>query len=186
MRPKLIVLVVVLVLVIGGGVTALVLLTRPDEAAGPGRYHPIARTPTSCFSLSDATFKFTLVGSFPVRDGTTALECGAIGRDGENGPVADVIKEVFPDPGGVRTAEDREARDDGTPLSGTGFENDPYVGYTTHQDANGDDSDDCTVEYRRSNEWVELDFSLLPGVSDQASCRKLVMPYARPFYTSIG
>ncbi|HJP80557.1 MAG TPA: hypothetical protein VJ914_40170 [Pseudonocardiaceae bacterium] len=181
-----IVLVAVLVLVVGGGVTALILLTRPSEAAGPGRYHPLVKNPSSCSALSDATFGFNIV-TYPPKDGTIAQECFGMARTADNTPVVDVFREIFPDPGGVSAAENREARGDGTPLSGTGFENDPFVGYLSYVDPSDDEKiDHCTVEYRRSNEWVKLDFSLLPNVSDLASCQKLVVPYARPFYTLIG
>lgn len=181
-RPKLIVILVVFVLLVGGGVTALILLTRPDEAAAAGRYHQINPVPTSCHALTNPTFSFTIIGAFPPRDGTTAEQCVGEGHDSDGGPVASVTWEVFPDPGGVRAAQNRAARSDGTPLSGTGFENDPYVGYA----ADTGQGDNCTVEFRRSNEWVEIDFSYLPKVTDLASCRKLVIPYAKPLYTSVG
>jgi hypothetical protein len=187
MRPKLIVLLVVLVLVIGGGITALILLTRPSEADAPGRYHSLVENPKSCSSLSDSTFGFTTIATYPRQDGTTAQQCFGMAPTPDNIPVVDVFREDFPDPGSVNTAQSREQRSDGTPLSGTGFENDPYVGYTSRLDPyDSEKIDDCTVEYRRSNEWIKLDFSYLPGVSDLASCRKLVVPYAQPFYASIG
>ena len=187
MRPKVIVVLVVLVLAIGGGVTALILLTRPTEASAPGRYHRLVENPKSCGSLSDPTFGFTTLAAYRPQDGTIAQQCFGMAPTPDNTPVVDVFKETFSDPGGVSAAQNREQRGDGTPLSGTGFENDPYVGYASHLDPyDSEKVDDCTVEYRRSNEWVKLDFTYLPGVSDLASCRKLVMPYARPFYSSIG
>lgn len=191
-RTGLIVLIVVLVVVVvGGGTTALVLLTGKggdtSNASGP------AGAPTPVSSSTPAPYRYQKVianctqldgGPFTFIPKNPAMSQGQIvggecaGSTQLNGEEVGVGVEfmIFNTANGVAAAAQSARQDGGQQVSGTGFENPPYVNFTG----------ECMIDYSRSNEAIKLQFMGLPGVHDQASCNSIGMTYAQQYYKLIG
>ncbi|HEX4221412.1 MAG TPA: hypothetical protein VHZ97_03555 [Pseudonocardiaceae bacterium] len=175
------VLIVVLALVIVGGVTTgVILLAKNKNKSTPavsnsqaaGRY----KQPVPCDKLNGGPFTFdTPAHVEPAAYGLT-LGCAGQAQDSAN---VVITLDVLTGPDAVTEAKTRVVTALGPQIDGTGFENAPYVYY----DAN---NQICDVQYARSNEDAQLSFLGLPGVTDQASCVRVAMPYAQQYYKLIG
>lgn len=192
-RTGLIVLIVALVVVVlGGGTTALVLLTGksgsntgtasgPTSASAPtsSSAPPVRRyqqPPANCTQLNGGPFSFIPKNPMMSDGDLVGGECaGSTQMNGEEVGIA-VEYMIFNTPNGVEAAAQSTSQAGGRQVSGTGFENAPYVNF------NGE----CVVDYSRSNEAIKLQFISLPGVTDAASCESVAMPYAQQYYKLIG
>ncbi|HEX4221411.1 MAG TPA: hypothetical protein VHZ97_03550 [Pseudonocardiaceae bacterium] len=193
-KPKagIVVLIVALALVVvGGGTTALVLLTKAKHdnttqvVATPTTSSPATPTTSTvlryqhmppCGQLNSAPFSFTKPQQAVNQDDTSGLCDG--GLAGQSGAEVSVQMQIFNGPNGVDGAAQwaKEMSGGGQQVSGTGFENAPYVTFPAV----------CEISYTRSNEYVLLEFEPLPGVTDLASCRTVGMTYAQQLYKLIG
>ncbi|HJP79659.1 MAG TPA: hypothetical protein VJ914_35635 [Pseudonocardiaceae bacterium] len=186
-KPKtgLIVLIVVVALVVvGGGVTALILLTGgkassnasghttapATPSASAGRY----QKPPACTKLNGGPFTFQPSGITKTSTWNVAEACQGTGAGGT--ALAATIQ-VMTSSDGVANAKRVAGTVDGQQVSGSGFENAPYMSFFDGS---------CIVDYARSNEEVTLQFMFIPGVTDVSSCTSAVMPYAKQYYTMIG
>lgn len=179
-------IVVVALLLVGGGVTALMLLNRPAPQArvpapkrapvADGRYQTLTR----CARLTSPPFTFDPKDATGTWEGRTVNVCmGTVGvrrvtvamtlYSGPNAEAKAVLGSV-PSP----------SEGDFQRQNGTGFENSPFVGY------NGDYGPLCTATYRRSNIDVRIDFPTMSGVADTPGCVNAIMPYVKQLYALIG
>ncbi|HEY4460353.1 MAG TPA: hypothetical protein VGN81_38945 [Pseudonocardiaceae bacterium] len=192
-RTGLIVLIVVLVVVVvGGGTTALVLFTggksgNTSSASGPtsgpaptsskapqvNRYQ---KPPANCTQLNGGPFNFIPKNPLMSEGDLVGGECS--GSTQINGAEVGAAVEymIFNTPNGVEAAAQSASQGGGQQVSGTGFENAPYVSFTG----------ECMIDYSRSNEAIKLQFLDLPGVTDAASCQSVGMTYAQQYYKLIG
>lgn len=183
-RTGLIVSIVVVALVlIGGGTTVLMLVNRPAPRAQVpvskpvgGRYQSLV----TCAKLTTPPFTFDPRDeSYTTNGGSDKMCTGTFGAQR-----VDVWLTFFSGPKGeveaVQTSLPLATEQDFQRLDGTGFENAPFAGY------NGDAGPMCTATYRRSNEFVRIDFPDLPGGTDTPSCTSAIMPYVKQFYALIG
>jgi hypothetical protein len=176
-------IVVVALVLIGGGTTALMLINRPAPQAqvpkrGPDGHY---QTLMTCASLTAPPFTFEPNNDSFTHDGATDRVCS--GTFGAHRVSVAMI--VFSGPTGEAKAVAASVPYQSTyqymqRLNGTGFENAPLVGFI------GDEGPMCEAAYRRSNLKVEIDFPNLPGGTDTASCTSAIMPYVRKLYAEIG
>lgn len=174
---------------------ALITLThgggsRPAQAPASGVASAVSnglyQKPVSCGKLTAAPFRFEPQSSPFSDNGDTTSVCeGTVGNGGAGAQRIIVAMSVFSGSDAVAHAVASSAQGavldgDLDRVDGTGFENAPFVGYV------GDYGPDCKVEYRRRNEFVQIDFPDLPDGTDVASCTHLVMAYAKQLYTLIG
>ena len=185
-RTGLIVSIALVALVlVGGGVTALMLLSQPTQSTQGqvpkpvvgGRYQSLIK----CGALTRPPFTFDPHDEpYTSNGGTDKICMGTFGAQR-----VDVAMAYFSGPNGEARAVQASApislaEQDFQRINGTGFENSPFVGY------NGDYGALCTATYRRSNLTVRMDFPDLPGVTDTAGCTSAIMPYVKQLYAAVG
>ncbi|HJP79660.1 MAG TPA: hypothetical protein VJ914_35640 [Pseudonocardiaceae bacterium] len=178
-RTGLIVLIVVaVVVVLGGGTTAFLLLNKPSQPAG--RY----ATQTPCTKLNVAPYKFTTSSPSAMEDQSLQAlkeDCTAkLGSEPTDG-TADVTLETYLGGGGPGVAQ-RDTIGDNQQVSGMGFENPVNVTYQAEPGL----GPSCDFHYYRSNEYVQIGFTGLPGVHDRNGCLSVGLPFVTKLYTEIG
>jgi hypothetical protein len=178
-RTGLIVLIVVAaVVVLGGGTTAFLLLDKPSQPAG--RY----ATQTPCTKLNVVPYRFTTSSPSATNDQSLQElkeDCTAnLGTEPSEG-TADVTLHTYLGDGGPGVAQ-RDTVGDSQQLSGMGFENPVNVTYQSDPSLGAS----CQFHYYRSNEFVEITFTGLPGVHDRTGCLSVGMPFVTKLYTQIG
>lgn len=188
-RTGLIVAIVVVALVlVGGGTATLMLLNRPapqaqGQAPQPkpvagGRYTTLAR----CARLTASPFAFDPHGESLTQNDATTESCqGALGAKRVYVTMTDYLGPKGEGRAVAASLPISSADQNLQRIDKTGFENAPFIGV----EGDGDDSL-CTAMYRRSNEFVRIDFPDLPDGIDTPGCISTVLPYVRQLYALVG
>lgn len=171
-------IVVGVVVVLGGGATAFMLLRNSGTTdQSVGRY----TKQTSCTKLSAPPYTFTTEQPSKADSVAQILVEECDDTSGEAGSAAaQVMIHTYLGPGGPGVAQ-RDMDGAGQLVSGTGFENAPAAAYQS--DNNGQR---CVFRYYRSNEDVDISFFDMTVAHDRAGCVRAGMPLVKQLYQQIG